>query len=140
MKFKKDFITNSSSTSFVGWGISLNDSDLRNEKEFLEIAFKKYKDINIEDTQTFTFDEFMDEDNGEVIREAIDNLFPYNKERLLECSYGPNGDDFMIAGPVSRLKDDQTLGEYKKQIIEELNKVGLHVSGVSYIEESWYNG
>jgi hypothetical protein len=139
MKFKKDFITNSSSTSFVGWGISLEIDEIKNEKELLELAYKEYKNSYMTDDDTYNFEKFMDENEEENFRDAIDGLFPYKKS-LLQISFGPNGDDIMIAGPVSGLKDDQTLRDYKKQIIEELGKVGIRVSAVSYIEESWYNG
>ena len=80
----------------------------------------------------------MDEQKNESFydfRELIEPLFG-----SLEVSLGPDGDNFWVGGPVENLKDDQTLGEYKKEIIIKLNNLGFNVNHVEFICEAWRDG
>lgn len=131
MKTKTDFVTNSSTTCFFIWGVQLSSDDLLNNEKLLKIVYEKYKDQG----NNITFEEFKHLDLY-IITEFIE----YKLAKNLEVSRGPWGDDFWIGGAVSRLKDDQTLGDYKKEIIKSLNEIGIEVDKVYLIEEAWRNG
>ena len=38
------------------------------------------------------------------------------------------------------MKDEQTLKEFKEQIIRELSELGIKVDKLEYIEECWRDG
>ena len=132
MKRKLDFITNSSSVSYVGWGVYLSKEDIENDK-FLKKCFENYKTRSYAN-QSMTFEEFKSEP-----KEATYYLSKDNNE-ILKFSSGPCGDSYFIIGPSGSMKDDQTLKEFKEQIIKELSEFGIKVDKLEYIEECWRDG
>jgi len=131
MKIKHDFVTNSSSTSYVVWGIELNDSEILENEKLINLAYEYY----LKDYNEYTIEEFKNK--IDLVKE---NLEWSDIDKFLEISTGQNCDDFWIGGRISDLKDDQTLGEYKQQIIESLRKIGIETDSVYLICESWWNG
>lgn len=131
MRVKFDFVTNSSTTSFVGWGITLEKSDILNNKKLLSKAFDQdsYKKPEI------SFEEWKDNiDNYELLDSALHGT-------ILSHSYGGEySDNYWIAGHPNDMKDDQTLGDYKKEIKEKLEELGFKVDKLEYIEEAWRDG
>jgi len=132
MKRKLDFITNSSSVSYVGWGVYLSKEDIENDK-FLKKCFENYKTRSYAN-QSMTFEEFKSEP-----KEATYYLSKDDNE-ILKFSSGPCGDSYFIIGPSGSMKDDQTLKEFKEQIIKELSELGIKVDKLEYIEECWRDG
>ena len=132
MKRKLDFITNSSSVSYVGWGVYLSKEDIENDK-FLKKCFENYKTRSYAN-QSMTFEEFKSEP-----KEATYYLSKDDNE-ILKFSSGPCGDSYFIIGPSGSMKDDQTLKEFKEQIIKELSEFGIKVDKLAFIEESWRDG
>ena len=59
---------------------------------------------------------------------------------ILKFSSGPCGDSYFIIGPSGSMKDDQTLKEFKEQIIKELSEFGIKVDKLEFIEECWRDG
>jgi len=125
MKIKTDFITNSSSTSFVGWGITLDVNDLLDKKEVIKKAFDNYK-TKYDGTESI--ESFVD------IYEILDYL-PTN----IIIDWKVWDDVIYIGGKASDLKDDETLREFKEKILLELNSLGFDVKQIEFIEESWYD-
>ena len=137
MKVKIDFVTNSSTTSFVVWGVSLDHSEVLKNEKLLELAFTEYEKEGYNKTG-LTFNEFEEEQKNGSFWEFMELIGPVVEP--LEVSTGPDGDDFWIGAPVEKQRDSQTLGEYKKEIISKLNQLGINVDRVNYICEAWRDG
>ena len=130
MKKKIDFVTNSSSVSYVGWGVYLSDQDVENDI-FLKKCFDIYKS-KLYTNQSVTFEKFKSDP-----QEAV---YYISDSEIIQFSSGPNGDSYFIVGKPDRMKDNQTLQEFKDQIIKELSELGIKVDKLEYIEESWFDG
>lgn len=127
MKIKTDFVTNSSSVSYVGWGIYMEEEDLMKNEKFLKKCFENFK---VCDSDGVSFEEFKDYGIYEIL-EHINS-----KDGILTFSGGPYGENYFILGKSSDLKDDQTLKEFKEQIKKELKELGID-KDIKYIEECW---
>jgi len=134
MKIKNDFVTNSSSTSFVGWGVTCDGfSDLPEifKKALYEKCREDYDNIN------FTFEEFKENlgkyDWSEYIYDVI-------KDTHLQARTRPYSDDVYIAiKPSNRDVQDMTINQIIKLAEKELNELGFN-NGVYYMAEAWYDG
>ena len=67
----------------------------------------------------------------------------FNDEELKQCqlsTYSSPYDNILYIGKsFGHMKDDQTLREFKKEIIAAFEKLGLPTD-IEYIEECWYDG
>lgn len=126
MRLKQDFVTNSSTTSFVVWGVSYNHYDFKEEnKEKLKEAYiEKYGPV--ED----------DEDDDEYFYEGVDLLL---QNTDLEYAIFYDGDWMGVGMPFTKMKDEETFGEFKQRVKTELQKIGI-TDEPAYIEEAWRDG
>jgi len=108
MKRKLDFVTNSSSVSYVGWGVYISEEDMK-EDVFLKKCFENYKLKSYAD-KSLTFDQFKIELRDDA-KEYVSG------SGILNCVSNPS--DYFIIGKPESMKGDQTLNEYKNQIIKE---------------------
>lgn len=106
MKVKCDFVTNSSSTSFVVWGICKDWND-----EFLKKILEK-------SDKKIPFDEFVELERYELA--GIISEIAY-KEYKLEAGTHEDGDCTMIGISPFKMKENQTLAEFKKSICDSLS-------------------
>jgi hypothetical protein len=87
-------------------------------------------------------EEFDDDISFSDLSDFLDDKV-CNDEELKQCylsTYSSPYDDILYIGKsFSQMKDDQTLLEFKKEIINALEKLGLPTN-IEYIEECWYDG
>lgn len=122
MKIKTDFVTNSSSSSFVVIGIHL-DTDTIDVERFQRI--KKKVSVTIE----------------QLMEDPYEYLDPMLKGSDLEYSQGCEyGDGLMIGIPYTSMGEDETLRQFRQRVKDEImEKFGADVNP-GHIEECWMDG
>lgn len=134
MKIKMGFVTNSSSTSFIAWGMQYETSELK--ELFGELLYEKAKESG--ECEYNTLEKFLDNYND--IEYEVQNLC----EKVgLDCRSWYDADMTYIGISPFNMKSNQTLDEYKIGIIEKFNKLGItdiDKDSLIQIEECWYNG
>jgi len=111
MKIRTDFVSNSSSSSFVLWGVSFDKDELE----------QKLRDANVA-----LSDEFNEEDYNGFIDQWIDENFNYDEfvSGDYEVVFGMKPDE---------MKDDETLKQFKERIFEKLVAKKLPVGSIKDI-------
>lgn len=124
MKFKMTEVTNSSSTSFVVWGIEMDMDELRD----------KYGEGLAE----------LREDGGSVEDFLEDSDFFWSAETImskagLEASKQFYDDRVMIGVSPFKMKDDETLQQFKERICKmfEQSNMSVEPGELYHIEECW---
>lgn len=116
MKIRYDFVSNSSSSSFVLWGISYDTYEL---VEKLRVAGLVPSESGCEEkSATAYINAFLD-----------DKKIPYDE-------YVFGYDDNYIAFGLSpaEMKDNETLKEFKTRVIDRLKSYGLPMEGSGDVE------
>lgn len=122
MKLRRGFVSNSSTTSFCIYGICIDDYDML--QKAADIAKIKC------DTKSDDFDSY---EIGEIGEQIAD-------KHGLEYHSGPEGEGMYFGKSLSNMKDDETYGEFKKNIAAELLKIFGEKMDCGVIEEAWRDG
>lgn len=128
MKIKVDFVTNSSSVSFVVMGAYIS------EKHISHTFLQKVKEITQEEGRDIEIEDILEE-----IDDYIETLLSGTD---VEVSTGPDYDcdNVMVGIPYTKMNGDETLNQFKersKTTIEE--KLGIKLDKVIHIEACWEN-
>ncbi len=122
MRLKQDFVTNSSTTCFVAWGVSYNCYDFNEEnREKMKVLYeKKYNEPIPEDFNSTAIELLLENSN-------------------LEYAIFYDGDWIGIGMPFTKMKDEETFREFKERVKTELQKAGIS-DNPGYVEEAWRDG
>jgi len=123
VKYKSDFVTNSSSSSFVVMGVHLGDMlKIHDTLKYL----KEVKGIEV----------IFKDDSEEILYEATKGTDLH----FSKCGSEDN-DDMVIGIKYTYMREDETLGEFKARVKQQLKEsLNLEPTSVQHIEAGWYDG
>jgi hypothetical protein len=133
MKIRTGFVSNSSSSSFLMYGICLESSELQG---FLS-KIKKSPDSLPEYARKLLEDpEFEEGESSHEIAEALAGMLGKN----YSYNAGPEAENFYFGRSWDSVKDDETGKQFKNSIEEDLKKFFGKDIEVSTHEEAGFDG
>ena len=126
MKHKLDFVTNSSSTSVVMWGVYLDESEIRENETMMEKIKELAKKEDMEE-------EFESEGIIYVIGSVLTAGFN------LDTYSDYNGDGIYIGKSPFAMTENETPKQFKEEIKKRLQEIGINKE-IEQIVESWMDG
>jgi hypothetical protein len=123
MKKRLGFVSNSSSSSFVVWGIQLDTCEDKLKEKCTEQLFKRLYDEQ---------EEYIKED-------LVEELYDWTEDDGLVANDDESG-YIQIGLYAEKMKDDETLKQYKEKVLQKLIEKGIKAKyeDIHWIEEVSY--
>ena len=114
MKIRIDYVSNSSSSSFMVVGHAFNDEELVKIAEHLNLV-SEYQDDNSDDTP----EDYSEWGTGEIVEELEERFTDLDFQYGLENYY----DNVCIGMGYEKMKDNETKKDFEKRIADRLKEM-----------------
>lgn len=153
MKIRNGFVSNSSSSSFMIYGTTLERSDFEKnleslKKKAIEVLSKSDKSYDVKELEEWygVPDNPTDEERENVIdqfdgpSEIMYSLFDRADNDDLESHSYPYDDAIFVGICPSRILDEETGREFKDRVERQIREVFPDVQGFNFYQECWFDG
>lgn len=155
MKIRNGFVSNSSSSSFIAWGVDKKEIPV-NDSSYLTLFDKRLSTLNKQKEENNKWYSYYVKEHEEMLDAQLrgeEAMLEYAKGNLDSNAFyglgdfesGGQEDDWVAIDISTIIKNhpEWTFGEIKSRVAELMNKTfgtNLSEKDIRFIEEAWYNG